>query len=66
VSDDVCRNTHWEDRFTCPACYHDHNDRDPTELTTCESCGAALECSVERVPESVCRLADLADRDAAE
>lgn len=48
-------NPGWEDKFTCPACYHDHLDRAPGQIA-CENCGVSLTCTVEHQPVAVCSL----------
>jgi len=39
--------------WTCPGCYTDHE----REVTKCDGCGRALECSTDYEPVTVCRLA---------
>jgi transcription elongation factor Elf1 len=57
-----CSNDHFEDRFTCPNCYVEHDGlglragRRP-KFITCE-CGARLKCEVETIDSSVCTIAD--------
>lgn len=55
---DRCSNGPWESRWTCPACYHDHD----TEVDTCAGCGVALLCEIWRDPVPVCTIIDPADR----
>ena len=56
-----CTNGPWQEIWTCPACYHDHE----SEVDACVGCGVALACTTERNPVSVCTIIDPADRDDA-
>jgi len=49
---DQLTNTPWDNRYTCPECYHDHHK----SVTVCEGCGVALECTIERVPVYTCTV----------
>lgn len=64
---DVLRNTHFDDRFTCPNCLTDHNNggvyAGKPVFITCP-CGARLRLEVEQVPEAACYIADPDDEDA--
>lgn len=54
-----CTNGPYQEIWTCPACYRDHD----CEVDACEGCGAALACTIERLPYAVCTIVDPADRD---
>ncbi len=54
---EACRNGPWDERWTCPACYHDHHAR----VTACASCATPLSCTIEREPVAVCTIIDPAD-----
>lgn len=51
---EACRNGPWEERWTCPACYHDHQ----TRVAACASCATPLSCRIEREPVAVCTIVD--------
>ena len=58
---EYCENGPYQERWTCPNCYHDHEE----EVTKCEGCGIALECTTEHHPVSRCTVADpVEDTDA--
>lgn len=57
---DRLTNGPWQDRWTCPNCHHDHDDK----VTKCEGCGVALRCWTENEPVSVCAIADPDEADA--
>ena len=57
-------NPGFEDRFTCPGCYHDHRGA-PSAVTKCERCKRPLRCSIERQPVAVCELAGNDEQDEA-
>lgn len=48
-----CSNPGYEDKFTCPACYHDFNG---ISTTACPGCGAQIQCRREQQPVCVCEL----------
>ena len=50
------------ERWGCPECGYEHSRR----ITRCDCCGAALRCTVERLPVAVCVLVETPrERDAA-
>jgi len=55
-----CSNPGYDNRFTCPACYHDFEDAKAKE---CPSCKVALHCAVEQQPVCVCTLGHSDDED---
>lgn len=52
---DRCENPGFDDRWTCPACYHDLTGVRAGEAT-CPSCGSQLMLSVDYQPVSVAQL----------
>jgi hypothetical protein len=57
---DVLRNTHWEDKFTCPNCHEDHRvwvSEEEPKYVNCR-CGKRLRLQLETVPEAACYIAD--------
>jgi len=56
---DYLKNSPWQEMWTCPECYHDHHG----EVTSCEACGVALACTIEREPVAVCTIVDPTDQD---
>ncbi len=56
-----CKNGPWQEIWTCPNCYHDHDG----EVNNCAGCGVALSCTIEREPIAVCTIIDPAERDEA-
>ena len=48
-----CRNPGYDDRFTCPACYHDFEGH---ETTKCPGCGAAIHCYTVQEPVCICEF----------
>jgi len=49
---ETCSNPGYDNKFTCPACYHDFNGRQ----NKCPGCGADVVCVVEQQPVCVCTL----------
>lgn len=47
-------NSAYEDRWTCPECYHDHRDM----VTECAMCGEKLHCTIEMEPVPYCMSGD--------
>lgn len=61
---DVLRNTHFDNRFTCPNCHTEHGQEvgDEAVFIMCE-CGARLKLEIEYVPEAACYIADPDEED---
>lgn len=52
---DRISNTHWSDRWTCPACCHElGNVGEGTH--TCPKCKSKVECRLDYIPECVASL----------
>lgn len=47
-----------EDRFTCPACYHDFDD---LSLKKCPGCNEILHCWISMQPVAICELGNGSD-----
>jgi hypothetical protein len=54
----TCSNTHRDDHWTCPGCYHDLGDIGEGEHV-CPHCNRAITCTLKQVPECVCRLSEM-------
>jgi hypothetical protein len=54
---EFCSNGPWDERWTCPNCYHDHS----RQVTTCENCSASIRCTWETQRVAVCTIADSDD-----
>lgn len=50
--DNSLSNPGHDNRFTCPACYHDFEGR----KTKCPGCDVDIVCAVEQQPVCVCTL----------
>lgn len=46
---DACSNSHRDDDWTCPGCYHDLGDVGRGDHT-CPNCHRAIRCTVEYEP----------------
>lgn len=57
---ETCSNPGYENKFTCPDCYHDFSG---VMTKACPGCGAELHCRVEQQPVCVCELGPSEDEE---
>lgn len=51
---DRCSNGPFDDRWTCPNCYHDHDGR----VTRCAKCDVPLRCTKEQQWVAQCEIVE--------